>query len=98
MKYIFALCVALGPHIAGISQPFTFESIKGYPFPTELTASATGARIAWAFDERGIRNVYVAEGPSFKARKLTSYTSDDGSGLSLFAAASMVQIGMTHYR
>jgi dipeptidyl aminopeptidase/acylaminoacyl peptidase len=59
-------------------QPFTFESIKGYPFPTELTASASGAKVAWAFDDRGIRNVYVAEAPGFKARKLTNYTNDDG--------------------
>lgn len=59
-------------------QSFTFESIKGYPFPTELTSSSTGARVAWAVDERGKRNVYVAEAPGFKARKLTSYNNDDG--------------------
>jgi dipeptidyl aminopeptidase/acylaminoacyl peptidase len=57
------------------------EQIKGYPFPSELTAAATGSRIAWAFNERGARNVWVAEGPEFKARRLTSYETDDGQEL-----------------
>src|SRR5215470_19355888 len=52
---------------------FTLQQIKSYPFPNELTASATGSRIAWAFNERGARNIWVAEGPEFKARRLTNY-------------------------
>jgi hypothetical protein len=55
------------------TSSFTIEQIKSYPFPNELTASATGSRIAWAFNERGARNVWVAEGPDFKARRLTNY-------------------------
>ena len=63
------------------SASFTLEQIKSYPFPNELTAAATGSRIAWAFNERGARNVWVAEGPDFRARKLTSYDNDDGQEL-----------------
>ena len=63
------------------ADSFTVEQIKGYPFPNELTASKTGARIAWAFNERGSRNVWVAEGPDFKARRLTNYEVDDGQEL-----------------
>ncbi len=62
----------------GYSQSFALESVKSYPFPTELTASSQGSKIAWAADEQGKRNVYVAEGPDFKARKLTNYNEDDG--------------------
>ena len=54
------------------ADSFTLDQIKSYPFPNELTTSATGARIAWAFNERGARNVWVAEGPDFKARRLTA--------------------------
>jgi dipeptidyl aminopeptidase/acylaminoacyl peptidase len=57
------------------------EQIKSYPFPNELTTAATGARIAWAFNERGLRNVWVAEGPDFKPRQLTAYQTDDGQEL-----------------
>ena len=63
------------------SASFTLEQIKSYPFPNELTASATGSRIAWAFNERGSRNIWAAEGPEFRARKLTNYDNDDGQEL-----------------
>ncbi len=63
------------------ADAFTLDQIKSYPYPNELTASATGSRIAWAFNERGARNVWVAEGPDFKARRLTNYTTDDGQEL-----------------
>lgn len=60
---------------------FSLEQIKSYPFPNELTAAATGSKIAWAFNERGSRNIWVAEGPDFRSRKLTSYEADDGQEL-----------------
>jgi dipeptidyl aminopeptidase/acylaminoacyl peptidase len=63
------------------SASFTIQQIKSYPFPNELTTSATGARIAWAFNERGARNVWVAEAPDFRPRRLTNYELDDGQEL-----------------
>jgi acetyl esterase/lipase len=60
---------------------FTLEQVKGYPYPTELVAAGTGERLAWAFNERGLRNLFVAEGPTFAARRLTNYTRDDGQEL-----------------
>ncbi|HEV2861808.1 MAG TPA: prolyl oligopeptidase family serine peptidase [Pyrinomonadaceae bacterium] len=63
------------------AQTLTVERVRANPFPNELTAAATGARIAWAFNERGQRNVYVAEGPDWRARRLTNYTADDGQEL-----------------
>jgi dipeptidyl aminopeptidase/acylaminoacyl peptidase len=60
---------------------FTMKALKSYPFPNELNVSSTGSRMAWALNENGVRNIYVAEGPNFKARKLTNYTIDDGQEL-----------------
>jgi dipeptidyl aminopeptidase/acylaminoacyl peptidase len=60
------------------AQQTPFLAFKKYPFTTALTASATGERIAWAMNEEGRRNVYVAEGPAFTPRKLTAFTTDDG--------------------
>ena len=74
------ILAAIAVH-AATAGSFTLEQIKSYPFPNELTASATGSRIAWAFDERGARNVWVAEGPDFKGRRLTNYETDDGQEL-----------------
>ena len=82
MKTVTFLCLITGLLFSKTSsvtaQAVTLESIKSYPFPTELTSAATGSRIAWAFNEQGKRNVYVAEGPDFTPRKLTQYNNDDG--------------------
>jgi dipeptidyl aminopeptidase/acylaminoacyl peptidase len=66
----------------GNTQTFTLDDVKSYPFPTNLTSSSTGAKIAWSFDEQGQRNIYVAEGPDFTPRKLTAYNTDDGQEIS----------------
>ena len=78
---VLSLMLISAAVVVAASQSFTLEQIKSYPFPNELTASASGARIAWAFNERGARNVWVAEAPDFKARRLTNYESDDGQEL-----------------
>ncbi|HEX8060177.1 MAG TPA: S9 family peptidase, partial [Cyclobacteriaceae bacterium] len=76
--YITLLTLFILISFQSFSQPYTLEAIKSYPFPTELAASSSGSRIAWAVGEQGKRNVYVAEGPDFKPRKLTNYANDDG--------------------
>jgi len=58
------------------------EQVRSYPFPNGLTAAASGSRIAWALNEHGFRNIYVAEGPVFDPRRLTDYLVDDGQELS----------------
>lgn len=67
---------------------YTLDQIKSYPFPNELAAAATGSRIAWAFNERGLRNLWVAEGPTFTARQLTRYTRDDAQELTQVSISS----------
>jgi dipeptidyl aminopeptidase/acylaminoacyl peptidase len=66
---------------ANAQKPFTLEQVMSAPFPANLTAAKTGNRVAWTLDEEGKRNVWVAEGPNFAARKLTPYTEDDGGDL-----------------
>ena len=67
------------------AQSFSLESVRNYPFPSDLTRSAQGSRMAWAMNEQGKRNVYVAEGPAFAPRKLTNYMVDDGQEISSLA-------------
>src|SRR5436190_3006514 len=81
---LMMLAILTGVEIAAKAPPqssFTVAQIKSYPFPNELTASPNGARIAWAFNEQGKRNVWVAEAPDFKPRRLTKYEVDDGQEL-----------------
>lgn len=61
---------------------FTLEEVRSYSFPDSLIAAKHGAQVAWVVDDRGRRNVWVANGPDFKARQLTSYDQDDGQEIS----------------
>ena len=56
----------------------TIESYLSAPFPTGLTSSIDGKTIAWIFNDKGSRNIYVAETPAFNAKKITAYSGDDG--------------------
>jgi len=61
-------------------SPFTLEQVLSSPFPSELVAAMHGSRVAWVFDAKGVRNVWVADGPDFirTARPMTHYSADDG--------------------
>jgi dipeptidyl aminopeptidase/acylaminoacyl peptidase len=79
-----AACTIL--HVCASAQPaaapaFTLDQVLSFPFPDNLVASPSGARIAWTFNERGARNIYVADGPAFQPRRVTPYTVDDGQEL-----------------
>ncbi len=74
--------VLIFPHAA---QSFTLEAIMSYAFPSNLVASPRGDLVAWVFNWKGNRNIWIAKGPEYKARQLTSYSSDDGQGLGQLA-------------
>lgn len=76
---VAAAFLAMAPQpVPAQSQGFTLEQALSYPFPYGLTAAARGARVAWVFNARGSRNVWVADGPAFTGRQVTHYTGDDG--------------------
>ena len=60
------------------ASPYTLEQILSSPFPSELTASRDGKKLAWANDERGLRNLWIAEAPAFQGHQLTHFNEDDG--------------------
>ena len=76
-----ALCLMLACAAYAAAQSFTLEQVMSSPFPSELTASKRGDKIAWAFDAEGKRNIWIAEAPAFAARQLTHYERDDGGEL-----------------
>jgi dipeptidyl aminopeptidase/acylaminoacyl peptidase len=75
---ISVLLLALVVTAPAWGQGFTMEQALDYPYPYGLTAAAQGERIAWVFNLRGARNVWVADGPDFAAHPVTHYTGDDG--------------------
>lgn len=78
-RYALALLLMLLlPVLPAHAQGFTLKQALSYPAPYALTAAAHGARVAWVFNLRGSRNVWVADGPGFTGHQLTHYTGDDG--------------------
>jgi len=58
---------------------FTLEQVMQAPFPSSLVAATHGTAVAWVFDTRGCRNVWIADAShAMKARALTTFTEDDG--------------------
>ncbi len=81
---LFVLLSAYGV----FAQSFSLKSVLSYPFPSQLVAAPVGAKIAWAANEQGKRNIYVAQAPHYQAVKITDYSEDDGqelTGLSISA-------------
>ncbi len=79
-RIVFSITLLAAIALPGslFAQSFTLEAALSYPFPSELTASGSGSRIAVAINQQGLRNIYVAEGPGFALRRLTNRTIDDG--------------------
>jgi dipeptidyl aminopeptidase/acylaminoacyl peptidase len=60
------------------AEAFTIEQVLSAPFPSFLTTAADAPRVAWIFDHKGERNIWVADAPDFLPRQLTHYTDDEG--------------------
>lgn len=60
------------------SGTFTMEQALAYPFVPELDAAQKGDAIAFVRVLKGVRNVWVANGPAFRPRQVTQYARDDG--------------------
>ena len=75
---LLPVLVLLGLAFA-FADRFTLEQVMSSPFPHDLVAADKADRIAWVFQSKGVRNVWVADGPDFKdAHSITHYTADDG--------------------
>ena len=60
---------------------FTVEQATAFPFVDGLVSARTTDRIAWVRMVRGVRNIFVADGPDFTPRQVTQFTEDDGQEL-----------------
>jgi dipeptidyl aminopeptidase/acylaminoacyl peptidase len=67
------------------TNAFSMAQVLHYPYADELSAAEKADRVAWVKNLDGVRNVWMADGPSFKARQLTRYTEDDGQEITQLA-------------
>jgi dipeptidyl aminopeptidase/acylaminoacyl peptidase len=68
--------LSAAPVFAAHPATFTIEEVMQAPYPSSLIASSKGNSVAWVFDTKGCRNVWLWQGGH--ARAITTYTSDDG--------------------
>ena len=83
MKIRFLLFAVLAGAVSAFAQSssFTLEQVMSSPFPTALTSAAKANRIAWVFNSRGERNIWIADAPDFAGRQVTHYQGDDGQDI-----------------
>jgi dipeptidyl aminopeptidase/acylaminoacyl peptidase len=72
----FSIAAFLTPAAVALGSPVSIEEVMQAPYPSNLVASAKGNSVAWVFDTKGVRNVWVAQGAH--PRQITPYTLDDG--------------------
>ena len=75
---VLAVVLAAPAAVSGQQPAFTLEQVMSAPFPDELVAAPTGGALAWVFDARGARNIWVATPPDYRGRQVTAYAEDDG--------------------
>src|ERR1035438_4872921 len=67
---------------AGAQTSFTLEQVLSAPFPSAPVVLPSGGKIAWVYNARGVRNIWVAEPPAYRGHSVTAYTEDDGQEIS----------------
>ena len=70
--------LALAPAASHAQQAFTLDQVMSAPFPEGLVAAPAGGSVAWVFNDRGARNIWVAAPPDYRGRAVTNYPDDDG--------------------
>ena len=51
---------------------YSLNQILGFTFASELVAAPKGQRFAWTLFQRGVRSIWVADGPDFIPRTLVA--------------------------
>ncbi len=78
LRVVILIFVTLNAATAFANVPFSIEQILSAPFPSDMVASPKDSKIAWVFNDKGVRNIWVAEAPDYCGRQLTAYREDDG--------------------
>lgn len=65
------------PAAKGLHVP-TMAQFMSAGYPVEIVAAKKADRIAWIANDKGLRNVFTASAPAFRAVRVTSFMKDDG--------------------
>ncbi|PYL33957.1 MAG: hypothetical protein DMF38_09915, partial [Verrucomicrobia bacterium] len=76
--FLLGVLGSLSLPVVCLAESFTIEQVLSAPFPYDLTSASHAPRVAWIFDNKGERNIWVADAPDFVPRQVTHYTGDEG--------------------
>lgn len=76
---LVGLAFAAMPLLA--QRPIPIEVLLSAPYPSDMTAAPSGGVFAWVQNDEGVRNIWVAAPPDYRARQLTTYQEDDGQSI-----------------
>ena len=80
--WLLLSCLPYDSTKAQSTDPFSVEDVLSNSFPTGMVSSSSGSKLAWVQNERGVRNIWIAQYPDFVGRQVTAYTGDDGQDIS----------------
>ena len=95
-RIIIIFLLLFKAHFALIANNYTIQDILSAPFPTGLTLSPSGKRVAWVFSENGVRNIWIAEAPRFKGKAITNNNQDIGQDLSSLIFLPKEDLSLIH--
>ncbi|MEO7455677.1 MAG: prolyl oligopeptidase family serine peptidase [Gemmatimonadaceae bacterium] len=72
------LLLAAPTLLSAQSRTYTIDQFLSPASPLEVSAARKADKLAWVTYERGMRNIHVATGPSFVAKRITNFMNDDG--------------------
>ncbi|HEY1965949.1 MAG TPA: S9 family peptidase, partial [Acidobacteriaceae bacterium] len=83
LSALFLIATVVPLRAAPAEPSFTLEQVMSAPFVSDLTAAPAGGRVAWVANDKGRRNIWVAQpGSHAGAEQLTHYAEDDGQEIS----------------
>ena len=88
----------VAPAVRTLHVP-TMAQFMSAGYPVELVAAKKADRIAWISNDKGLRNVFTASAPAFRATRVTPFMKDDGvdtTQLSISDDGTMVSFTRGH--
>ena len=72
---------------AVVQAQVDIAKLTSAPFAQGLVNATAAPAMAWVHNTKGVRNVWIATGPDYRGRQLTSYAEDDGQEIEEVAIA-----------
>tara|TARA_B100001123_G_C15293730_1_gene1018373 strand:- start:111 stop:2177 length:2067 start_codon:yes stop_codon:yes gene_type:complete len=75
-KYILHLSLVLS--VCRGENDFTIKEILSAPFPSNLIVSKNSKKVAWIYNKKGVRNIWIAHNPKYIGYPITKHEKDIG--------------------